>query len=362
MLIKIINTLVLLSFCILSKAQHTFELTGKVITEKKQPISFCNIIIKGKPEKGVISDYQGNFNIDVNVNDTLLISYVGYETTYQIIKETKFINIILKPTVYNLSEVVIKPSKVLTAKQVIKQTLKNWNKNNIIYNKGDNIQSNVTADFIVKKNQHNIYHFNNTINFYVLNDSLLSDLGNSSLVFQTDTIPSSIFNTLVDTKPYNLVYKLFTKFSTTNKFTFEFGGIEYFNKEAVYHIKYHRKLGGGFCEGGGYYLISKNDFRLLYTEHITKDCIGLNNDTEKMVWQYAIFRTFFDKNFQGKYCVSKAESEIRYSYVNDMYVNDEYYYKNTLTVNQIKKGILNNFDKSKIGHIKNIFYKEQLNK
>ncbi len=360
MLIKVINLMVLLGFCFISKAQHTFELNGRVITEKKQAISFCNIIIKGQPTKGVVSDYEGNFSITANINDTLTISYVGYETKYQIVKEPKFINIILKPTVYNLSEVVIKPSKVLTANQVIKQTLKNWKDNNFIYNKGDEFKADIKADFLAKKNQEKIYYFNGITNLYVLNDSLFSNLKDGSFLHQTDTIPSSVFF-YQDGRPYGLIYIIFFKLYSNNKYSFELGPIEYYNNQPVYHIKYHRKKGGGMCEGGGYYLISKNDFSLLYSEHITKDCIGLSNETENMVWQYAIFRTFFNKINAQKYQVEKAESEIRFSY-KKLNITDEYYYKNNVIVNRIIKESLTKLDKTKIGYAKDVFYKKIISK
>ena len=127
--IKFCSLLILLSFCNITKAQQFLKLKGKVLDEKKRPISFCHITLKDKPSKGVISTYGGYFVIEMMSTDTLEISSVGYEKT---ILHSKFdvdsITIILKKDVLDLPEFTIKYNKKLTPQKIIKQTLKKWNK------------------------------------------------------------------------------------------------------------------------------------------------------------------------------------------------------------------------------------------
>lgn len=53
-------------------------ITGTIRDAEGNPIAGVNIVIKGT-KKGVVSDAYGNFNIDANVDDVLIISSVNYQ-------------------------------------------------------------------------------------------------------------------------------------------------------------------------------------------------------------------------------------------------------------------------------------------
>lgn len=55
------------------------KVTGKVIDEKGDPVIGATVMEKGTTN-GTITDYDGNFTLDVSQNASLEVSYVGYET------------------------------------------------------------------------------------------------------------------------------------------------------------------------------------------------------------------------------------------------------------------------------------------
>ncbi len=108
-----INLIILFIFPIIAFAQ---TYSGNVLNEKKEPLEYVNIGVIGK-DIGTVSDVNGHYNINVGPefdNDSIRFSYTGY--TPVSIKMADFKNqshlISLKPQVFNLSEVVIKPIRI----------------------------------------------------------------------------------------------------------------------------------------------------------------------------------------------------------------------------------------------------------
>ena len=64
------------------------------------------MIISGT-DSGTIADAMGNFSIEINKNDILIVSYVGYESKYITIDNTKHLNISLEMKMDILDEVII---------------------------------------------------------------------------------------------------------------------------------------------------------------------------------------------------------------------------------------------------------------
>jgi len=79
---------------------------GTIYDETGGPLPGASIIIKGKTT-GVSSDFDGNFSIQANDNNTLVISYVGYTTQEIAVNGKSVINVTLKPDVNSLEEVVV---------------------------------------------------------------------------------------------------------------------------------------------------------------------------------------------------------------------------------------------------------------
>ncbi|MDR2860107.1 MAG: SusC/RagA family TonB-linked outer membrane protein, partial [Mediterranea sp.] len=80
---------------------------GKVTDEFDEPIIGANIIERGSTN-GTITDAEGKYSIVVTNTQraVLQISFIGYNSTEEIIKERNTINVKMQPSVVNLGEVV----------------------------------------------------------------------------------------------------------------------------------------------------------------------------------------------------------------------------------------------------------------
>lgn len=115
---KIKFTIVLLCFSLFSYSQSTIN--GIVKDKKGNPIFAANVYLKTEPQKGVTSDFDGNFSLNIlNLKDTLIVSFIGYETKIIQISKidiTKNVVIILKENTQTLEEVIIKAKDPISEK------------------------------------------------------------------------------------------------------------------------------------------------------------------------------------------------------------------------------------------------------
>ncbi len=82
------------------------RITGNVTDKAGIPIIGATVIVKNS-KTGTITNYNGDFSLDVDANETLLVSYIGF-----ISKEVKLngqtkVNVVLEEDVKSLSEVVV---------------------------------------------------------------------------------------------------------------------------------------------------------------------------------------------------------------------------------------------------------------
>jgi TonB-linked SusC/RagA family outer membrane protein len=88
-------------------AQNGSEISGIITDEGGLPLPGVNIIEKGT-KNGVSTDFDGKFSIVVtSANARLVISYVGFESQEVSVTGKKTINIVLKPNLESLDEVVV---------------------------------------------------------------------------------------------------------------------------------------------------------------------------------------------------------------------------------------------------------------
>ena len=80
------------------------QVSGVIVDETGEPIIGASILEKGTTN-GTITDYDGNFTLDVAEGATLEISYVGYAT--QSLKATAGMHVVLKEDTEVLEEVVV---------------------------------------------------------------------------------------------------------------------------------------------------------------------------------------------------------------------------------------------------------------
>ena len=100
---------------------------GKVLDEKKHPLPFTTISLKGLDKKA-LSNSNGEFNFDLpDGNYSLVYQHVGYATLSQdliVNGNTQFLYIYLKPTELTLKEVVVKQGAKDPAYAIIRSAIK----------------------------------------------------------------------------------------------------------------------------------------------------------------------------------------------------------------------------------------------
>ena len=97
--------LTLLSFSLIALAQQ--KVTGKVKDSSGEPVIGASVVVKGNNTMGTITDFDGNFMLDVHTKSVLVISYIGYVTQEVPTAGKKSLEIILKEDTKTLDEVVV---------------------------------------------------------------------------------------------------------------------------------------------------------------------------------------------------------------------------------------------------------------
>ena len=97
--------LTLLSFSLIALAQQ--KVTGKVKDSSGEPVIGASVVVKGNNTMGTITDFDGNFMLDVPTKSVLVISYIGYVTQEVPTVGKKSLEIILKEDTKTLDEVVV---------------------------------------------------------------------------------------------------------------------------------------------------------------------------------------------------------------------------------------------------------------
>ena len=86
--------------------QATKKITGTVV-DAQGPVIGASVVEKGKTGNGVITDFDGNFTLNVSPDATIVISYVGYETQEIKVGNQSTFNITLSEDDSVLDEVVV---------------------------------------------------------------------------------------------------------------------------------------------------------------------------------------------------------------------------------------------------------------
>lgn len=97
--------LTLLSFSLTALAQQ--KVTGKVKDSSGEPIIGASVVVKGNNTMGTITDFDGNFMLDVPAKSVLVISYIGYVTQEVPTAGKNSLEIVLKEDTKTLDEVVV---------------------------------------------------------------------------------------------------------------------------------------------------------------------------------------------------------------------------------------------------------------
>lgn len=105
---KLLTTI--LTLLLLQMSQSTFAqqktITGIVLSENNTPMVGASVLVKGK-NTGTQTDINGNFSIEAQAGETLIISAVGYSTIQFTVGNSSSITIHLKKGAAVLDEVVV---------------------------------------------------------------------------------------------------------------------------------------------------------------------------------------------------------------------------------------------------------------
>ena len=85
--------------------QQTTKIKGTVIDNTGFGVIGAAVVVKGTTN-GVVTDFDGNFEIEAKVGDMLEISYVGYKTI-TIAASAQHMNITMEEDTEQLDEVVV---------------------------------------------------------------------------------------------------------------------------------------------------------------------------------------------------------------------------------------------------------------
>ncbi|GAA4933777.1 TonB-dependent receptor [Algibacter agarivorans] len=93
----------LISFSLIQA--QTKQVSGNVSSDG-QPLPGVNILVKGT-NNGVVTDFDGNYQINASTNDVLVFSYVGFITKQVTVQNNSTINMTLEEDMSELDEVIV---------------------------------------------------------------------------------------------------------------------------------------------------------------------------------------------------------------------------------------------------------------
>lgn len=85
---------------------QTKKIEGRVLDELGESIIGANVMVEGSMV-GVITDFDGNFSLEVKPDDVLLVSYIGYLSQRKKVGNENFLLIQLQEDLQKLDEVVV---------------------------------------------------------------------------------------------------------------------------------------------------------------------------------------------------------------------------------------------------------------
>lgn len=102
-----LTLIVILLFNITLIAQNSFLLTGTVTsTFDNMPIPGANVVVVNTTN-GAITDFDGNYQLEVNSGDVIQVSYLGYVSQTMIVENQTKLNFELEEDLNELDEVVV---------------------------------------------------------------------------------------------------------------------------------------------------------------------------------------------------------------------------------------------------------------
>mgnify|MGYP001191832979 FL=1 len=82
------------------------EISGTVTDETNQPLPGVTVLVKGT-STGTTSDFNGFYSINAEQGQTLVFSYIGFETQEIVLGNQSQLNVVLVQSVTQIDEVVV---------------------------------------------------------------------------------------------------------------------------------------------------------------------------------------------------------------------------------------------------------------
>ena len=86
--------------------QEVYTLKGNVVDKTGEPVIGANVVIKGTTT-GVVTDFDGNFTIDVTTGTILTITYIGYNPMDITVNGQKTLTVTMSENAEALDELVV---------------------------------------------------------------------------------------------------------------------------------------------------------------------------------------------------------------------------------------------------------------
>jgi TonB-linked SusC/RagA family outer membrane protein len=90
-----------------AKVQQGSRVTGTVVDQDGFPLPGVTIAVKERPGVGASTDVEGRYSIDCSANETLLFSFLGFQTIERAAGEINRVAITLREDVQSIEELVI---------------------------------------------------------------------------------------------------------------------------------------------------------------------------------------------------------------------------------------------------------------
>ena len=87
--------MLLFAFSISFIHAQAIKVSGTVYDESKVPLPGVSVLVEGT-NKGTVTDFDGNFTLDVTVNSMLKFSYLGYVSQTIKVVQSRAMEVVLK--------------------------------------------------------------------------------------------------------------------------------------------------------------------------------------------------------------------------------------------------------------------------
>lgn len=89
-----------------SEQNKNKKITGTVLDKNKESLIGVSVVVKGTTN-GTVTDFDGNFSLDVSASDILQFSYIGYQSISLPVGKTEKFNITMQEDTQQLDEIVV---------------------------------------------------------------------------------------------------------------------------------------------------------------------------------------------------------------------------------------------------------------